>query len=393
MRRVLATHPAGPVHIIIRACWYAWIMSRSAGPTVPQERAVRQWLARRPGRSVAEVAAHVVGLQAQEPLATRLQVRSRSASLRADDVRRACVEPGRLVRTWLMRGTLHLVAGSDVRWLLSLFGPRNAARGAGRRRQLGLDEDVCSHALCVLPELLTGSPPLSRAQVIEGLVGEGVRVDPTGQAPALLAYAAAMGVVCRGPDLDGDEPGYVLLDEWVPASAPVAQDEALAELARRYLAAFAPAEAADLAAWSALPLNTARRACGLAAADVEARAAAAGVARGAAEAAGGVAGAAELAGDHSVRLLGAFDTYLLGYRDRSLMLEPRFATRVQAGGGIIHPTLIVDGQVVGTWRLHRRKAAVDVAVHPFVRLDSRISRLVDEEAADVARFLGAPRSG
>jgi len=369
-------------------------MSRSAGPTVPQERAGRQWLTRRPGRSVAEVAAHVVGLQAQDPLATRLQVRSRSASLRADDVRRACVEPGRLVRTWLMRGTLHLVAGSDVRWLLSLFGPRNAARGASRRRQLGLDEDVCSHALRVLPGLLTGSPPLSRAQVIAGLVGKGVRVDPTGQAPAhLLAYAAALGVVCRGPDLDGAEPGYVLLDEWVPASALVVQDEALAELARRYLAAFAPAEAADLAAWSGLPLNTARRAVGLAAADVEASGAEAGVAGGAGESAGGVAGAAELAGDQAVRLLGAFDTYLLGYRDRSLLLEPRFAARVQAGGGIIHPTVVVGGEVVGTWRLHRRKDAFDVAVHPFVPLDGRVTRLVEEEAADVARFLGLARSG
>ena len=358
-------------------------MSRPAGPTVPQERAGRQWLLRRPGRSVEEVAAHVVGLQAQDPLATRLQVRARSAVLRADDVRRACTEPGRLVRTWLMRGTLHLVDGSDVRWLLSLFGPRNAARGAGRRRQLGLDEDVCSHALRVLPGLLTASSR-SRAQVIDGLVGEGVRVDPTGQASAhLLAYAAARGVVCRGPDLDGDEPGYVLLDEWVPAAAPVEHNEALAQLARRYLAAFAPAEAADLATWSGLPLRTARHAIGLAAAM--------GGEGGAVETAGGnAAGAAETAGNHAVRLLGAFDTYLLGYRDRSVLLDPRFATRVQAGGGIVHPTVTVDGEVVGTWRFHRRKDAVDVAVQPFARLDSRISRLVDEEAAELARFVEAP---
>ena len=73
--------------------------------------------------SVARVVAAPCGLQAQDGLAAQLGVRARSVGLCAADVERARVEERSVVRTWCWRGTLHLVAGDDLAWLLPLVGP------------------------------------------------------------------------------------------------------------------------------------------------------------------------------------------------------------------------------------------------------------------------------
>jgi hypothetical protein len=264
-----------------------------------------------------------------------------------------------------MRGTLHLVAADDVRWLLGLFGERNRLAGARRRAQLGLDDALCARALDAIADVLADGP-LPRAELVDRLVAGGIAVDPRGQAPAhLVAYAATSGLICRGPDLDGDEPGYVLVDRWVARSRE--PDDPLAELTRRYLGAFGPAGPADLAAWSGLPLGVART--GFESVGVDTAASAAGA-----------------PGEPTVRLIGAFDTFLLGYRDRAGILPAAHAKRIIPGGGVIHPAVVRDGQVVGRWRLRRDT----VEVEPFEPLDADTLARLAAEAADLGRFLGRP---
>jgi Winged helix DNA-binding domain len=342
---------------------------------------------RRPG-DVAEVVRAVGGLQAQDTPASRLAVRARSTGLDSDAVRRACNQDRSVVRTWAMRGTLHMVAASDAGWLVALLGPGFAAGNRRRRLQLGLDDARCERALAALPAVLAGGP-LSRAGVVAGLAAEGVEIEPRGQAPAhLVGYAAMRGLICRGPDLDGDEPSYVLLEAWAGAGRALGPDEALAELARRYLGGHGPAAPEDLAAWSGLALGRARRAFDLVAGELEEVAldgrplwAPAGTV--AADPPAGPSGPV-------VRLLGRFDDYLLGWRGRDLVLDPGFAGRVQAGGGWIHPAVVVDGRVAGTWRARRARGRLELTVEPFGgRLPRGARPALEAEAADVGRFLGA----
>jgi hypothetical protein len=241
-----------------------------------------------------------------------------------------------------------------------------------------------------------------------------VVVDPRSQAPAhLVAYAAMQGLVCRGPDLDGDEPTYVLLEDWV-GERPVAPDPeaALAELTHRYLGAHGPAAPADLAAWAGIAAGQARRGFQLVAGElVEVRAAGA-----PAWTLRGATLPRQGRGRPSVRLLYRFDDYLLGWRGRDLVLDARFASRIHAGGGWIHPAVVVDGRVVGTWRITsgggrltrlvhdqdhgipagdqvgrhgNAHASLTVAVEPFEPLDGALPGL-EAEAADLGRFLDAP---
>jgi len=357
--------------------------ARRAPDQVRRARMRAQLLTGRRPRSAAEVVGALGGLQALDTPASRLAVRPRSAGLDAEAVRRACDQDRSVVRTWVMRGTLHMVAAGDAGWLVGLLGPIFLAAGRRRRLQLGLDDRLLGRAMEALPAVLAGGP-LSRAELVRALAAKGVKVNPEGQAPAHLVGSAALsGLVCRGPDLDGDEASYVLLEDWIGNGRSREGDDALAELARRYLAGHGPAAPEDLAAWSGLPIGRARLGFELVEgelAEVELDGRQLWAPKG---------GRAPRAQGPVVRLLGRFDDYLLGWRGRDLILDPRFARRIQAGGGWIHPAVMVDGRVAGTWRSRRAGARLDLTVEPFGRLPRGTRPGLEAEAADLGRFLGA----
>lgn len=325
----------------------------------------------------------VFAVQAQDAAAASLSLRARSTGLTARDVDRAVAEERSVVRTWCMRGTLHLVPAEDVGWLLSLLGPRFSDAYRRRRLQLGLDDEACERGLRVLRHALADHGPLTRAALRPHLAAAGVPSD--GQAlPHLLLHAALLGVICQGPGT-AREPAYVLLDDWLPERRHLPRDAALAELARRYLDAYAPAGPDDFAAWSGLPAADVRAAWrqvadGLLEVDAAGRAA-------------WLPGARAAWLDHpppaapAVRLIPAFDTYLLGYRSRDLILPPEHAARIQPGGGLLHPAVLVDGLAAGVWSVQRRRDGVDVIVEPFGDLAAEVRAALEAEAADAGRFL------
>lgn len=342
-----------------------------------------QRLSGAPCAGVEDAVRAVVGVQAQATRPSYLAVRARTSRTSLLDLQEATSSSTpSLVRSWLMRGTLHMVAAEDLVWLTSLLGPTTIRSDARRRAELDLGDATCDRALAVLPDVLT--EPLSRSELVTRLREAGVDVSAEGQAaPHLLMYAACTGVVCRGPDLTGDEPSYVLVDRWLGAHArrpPLERDVALRELARRYLAGYGPAGVTDLARWSGLPVPDARRALG-SLGDAAERVVCDG------DDLFAPAGSLDAAGEPSSRLLGAFDTLLLGYRSRDLLVPSEHARKVQAGG-MIAATVLVGGEVVGTWRTRRTAGGVTVAVMPFDRLSRGAVDDLDREAADLGRFLG-----
>jgi Winged helix DNA-binding domain len=195
--------------------------------------------------------------------------------------------------------------------------------------------------------------------------------DPQAHTHALV-YASTIGLICRGPDR-GRHATFVLIDDWLPrAPAGPAGDDALAELARRYFSAYSPATAHDFAVWAALPHAQAVRLIRdeLTPVDIDGRP---GFRLG------------EVDPQRGVRLLPAFDNYVLGYKDRAAILDPALHGHVYQGG-MIRPTILVDGEVVGTWALERAKGRV--AISPFLPLTARVRSAVDAELADLSRYLG-----
>ena len=300
-------------------------------------------------RDAADVVRRLLAVQAQDPRAARVALRTRGAER---------VDESALVTTWLLRGTLHLVAVEDLGWLHALTGALVRPQTERRLAELGVAPE---RALRVIERALADGP-LARADLADRLRAAGLSAE--GQiVPHLLGLAASRGTLV----LAGG--AYALTADVAPAArAAPDRDDALAELARRYLRGHGPATPDDLAAWSGLGLGDARR---------------------------GFAAVADPLRDVPdpprrlpPRLLPAFDPYLLGWRDRGFAVPRDHAHDVHPGGGILRAVATDGGRVVGTWTARRRGGRLAVAVSPFARLSARAARALEQDAADVARFEG-----
>jgi Winged helix DNA-binding domain len=342
-------------------------------------RMANQGLANRPAPDARAAALVCNGIQAQDLWASQLAVRARSASATVADVVAAVAAPT-VVRTWLMRGTLHMVAADDLRWLVGLIGPAVLKMAEPRFQQVGLTLSVREQARTVLPDVLAGRR-LTRGELIAALRTE-LRALPTeGQGPAhVTIWASASGMICRAGD-QGKEPTYALVDEFVPDAPPPPPDP-MAELVRRYVRAFGPVTVEDFAPWSRLPISAARLA--FAGLEDELREVAV---DGRTHYVLGDEGIGDTEPAHGVlRLLPTFDSYLMGYRGRDAFLDPSHRPDV-AVGGILYPTIVVDGVIVGTWRLDRGSNQLRVRAEFFVEPVKWQLSALDAEVADIGRFL------
>ncbi|WP_353809953.1 winged helix DNA-binding domain-containing protein [Agromyces sp. SYSU T00194] len=312
-------------------------------------------------------------VQAQDLPAAKWAIAARTAAARVPDVDRA-IDRGEIVRTWPMRGTLHLLPAGDVRWMLGLTAERMRRASARRREQLGLTDRDVVRAADASVGALSGGRALDRARLFASWNAAGV--DTAGQRGYhLLSLLAIDGLVCHGP-VEGRNQRFVLLEEWAPRQRELAGDEALAELAVRYLRGHGPATERDLAWWAGLPLGAVRR--GVAAAGTAL------VRDGQDRLSGADAPAPAAGGELPTVALPGFDEYFLGYADRTPLAPPDAIARIVPGGnGVFRPIVVASGRVAGTWSSTRTGMRAIVDVDPFRDLTARERRRL---AASVRRW-------
>jgi hypothetical protein len=323
-----------------------------------------------PDDDVAGVVRHLGAVQGQDLPGALTSLTLRTAS-RSREAVIAAFDAGTIVRSWPMRGTLHVVPAEDLGWMLPRGTPRPRAQAARRRVELGLTDADVDRAR----ELALAAVPATRAALFA--VWEEAGLAPArGRGYHLLVELASTGVLCLGPfaraqRTDRGEPLIVDVARWVSAPRRLERDEALGEWARRYFRSHGPATRADFARWSGLP-----------AADVDT-----GVALARPElAATDVDGTEylldpavpDLAAAHrrealGVHLLPGFDEFVLGYGRRDDVLDPAEADRLVPGGnGMFRASVVHRGRVVGTWAAPRGR----LEVTPFRALDARTDAAV-----------------
>ena len=200
----------------------------------------------------------------------------------------------------------------------------------------------------------------------------------------ILWRLAQEGLICFGPR-QGSRYTFVLLEEWAPAKGkPLSREMALREMALRFINSHGPATRQDFTWWSGLTSKEA--AAGL-------------------EAAEPLLGRSEFNGQNywyppddkdadpgqdRVHFLPAFDEYLMGYKDRSHVLAPQYARRLNDGGGIIKPAILVDGTIRGTWKKKVRKGTALIVPEWFDEVVGSIEKDLEIAARRFGEFLGLP---
>lgn len=330
-----------------------------------------------PGELVSQLGA----VQAQDYAGAKWSLGLRLDGVTDADVERAIA--GRaIVRTWPMRGTLHFVAAEDVRWMLALLSPRVLKAAARRHRELALDEATFAKAGALWAEALEGGAQLTREEMYELLEQAGIStIEQRGY--HMLWRLAQEGLICFGAPR-GKQQTFALLETWVPTARPMAREEALAEVARRYFRTRGPATVQDFTWWTGLAAADAKAALSMVAGELE-RAVVEGQTY---WSGGGAEGRAQSA--TRAQLLPAFDEYLLAYKDRSAVLEERYAKRLHAGGGAFSPSVALGGRICGTWRRTIGRNSVTLEATPFARWTKAEREEIAAAAERYGAFLGMP---
>jgi hypothetical protein len=354
-------------------------------------RLARQHLDRRaPREAWLEVVSDIGGLHAQLASSAELTLWARVEGLEPGDVERALWEERLLVKTWAMRGTLHLLPADELAtWQAALAARAERTYFAAVwLRNFGLTRERLEAVVDAIGEALD-SAVLTR----EELAAEVARLTGAPELEerirsgwgALLKPAAALGRLIFAPGAGG-RVRFTRPDRWLPGWSPQDPAAGLGAVTRRFFAACGPADRVDYARWWGTdPAPAGRTMAGLGGGlvPVEVEGASAWMLRKDAE------DAARAEPSPSVRLLPAFDQYVVtAPRQAEHLLRADRRDRVYRPQGWLSPVLLVDGCMMGTWRHERRGSRVAVRIEPFGRLRAGARGEAAREAESLARFLG-----
>lgn len=325
-------------------------------PTIAHRRLISQRISTPTANDPLDIVRWMGAMQAQDyhQAVWALGARMAQPSLRAVE---AALANETIVRAWPMRGTIHFVPAQDAGWMLRLTAVRMIAKDARRQQQLALDGAILSRCEVVITATLQGKNRLTRPQLFALLEAAGISTDKQ-RGYKILWYLAHLGILYIGAMVD-KQPTFGLLDECAPNARQLDGQDAWTELARRYFRSHSPATAADFAWWAGITLTEARAAIYNTGSELVS------------ETVTGVTYwhlSTEQINEPStgVILLPGFDEFFLGYKDRRDMIDAAHLARVCPGGnGIFHPMIVVDGQIVGTWRRTLKRDSVVIETNIF----------------------------
>lgn len=349
--------------------------------------------------SASEVVRRFAAVQAQEFLPAQWGLAVRVPTERRPDAATvaAALDAGEILRTHVLRPTWHFLHRDDARWIMEVSADRVYRASRTYLRRLGLEEgDTVRRGLALVAGSLDGGHR-TRAELSAALEAGGLPL--TGLAFTYLIMLAELERVAISGANAGRQRTYAAFDERVPASAPRPREEALAELAERFIASRGPATERDFAAWSGFTLGDARAAFADAS-DASGR----GDGRiehidvdGAPHVldAASVASlepadsATDTAGRDVVDLLQAYDEYIMGYAPPRSYLQPPGRSDPVRPEFPLH-ALAVDGIMAGRWAPVVEAKRARVRIVPWRELSRAEERSLAASVAEVERFLGMP---
>jgi hypothetical protein len=330
-----------------------------------------------------EVVAWLGAIQAQDYPGAKWSIALRLPNGTDGEIEQAIADKT-IIRTWPMRGTLHFVAAADIRWMLALLTPRIIASSTLRHQRLELDEAIFARCKDLFTKALQGDKQLTRDQMYRVL--EQNNISPTGQRGYHILWRSAQeGLICFSALRDKQQT-FALLDEWAPNTQTMERDQALAELAKRYFTSRGPATLQDFVWWSGLKVSDARAGLAMINSQLVQES---------------IVGqtywmpniSVSQSSSATIHLLPGFDEYVLGYKDRSAVLNPMYAAKICPGNnGMFMPTIVINGRIVGTWKRTLKKHAVVMTPIPFTTLTVAENHAFSTAASHYGTFLDLPVS-
>jgi hypothetical protein len=339
-----------------------------------------------PADRLSEVVSAVGGVQAQVMSAAELAIWARSEGLSLSQVQESLWARRELVKTWCMRGTLHLLSAADWPLWSAALRERAQWRRPAWLKWFGLTLEEMEELIATIGAHLDAEG--KTREEVAALAPEHLREEFLRGWGSHLKPAAYQGVLVFGPNR-GRNVTFVHPEAWLGSPAAAGDGEqASRELFRRFVRSYGPATHQDFAAWwgsgivgparqllrsledELEPVETEGRKAWVLAEDVELL--------------------RSLERPRSIHLLPVFDVYTLHYRPREAFLPPNVYERIYRTAGWISSVVLVDGAVAGVWESKKRARRLDVRVELFVRETKRLRAGIARRAKSLGEFLELP---
>ena len=349
----------------------------------------RHHLVRRAPRArLVQVVSDVGAIHAQVMSAAELSLAARLSGLRPGDVADELWDRRTLVKTWAMRGTLHLVSSEELPLYTAALSTYRPWERAYWRKGFGLEEGDIEAMLEAIPEAI-GSNQLTREELsteVGRLLGARLGDRLRSGWGEFLKPVARLGLLCFGPNR-GRNVTFVRPDRWLGTLPALDPDEAVRELLRRFLRAYGPAGHEDFARWFGSDPPAARRVVMSMRDELEE-----------VELDGrrtwileeDVAPLRRARPTSAIRLLPNFDVYVVGSHPRPLVTPEASADLVFRKGAWVSPVVAVGGAAVGVWEQRQRRDRIELTVTGFGKPSRDVRQGVREEADRLGSFLGLP---
>ncbi len=338
---------------------------------------------------MARVVSDLCGVQAQVLSGAALSLWARVENITVQDVQDALWKHRSLVKTWCMRGTLHLLSSTDLSlYVAALKTRQDPNREKILYKQYHITRDEQEQVTRAIHYALDGHN-LTREELAREIVKR-AKLRPIVQSHllsgwgSLLQPAAFQGSLCFGRS-QGPNVTFTRPDQWLRKWSQPPSQEALKTLLRQFYSTYGPATHQDFAHWWGVRAPEARTLVQLTADELEevefnnrrsmmrSR---------------DIDQIQSIDESHSVRLVPSWDTYVMFYHPRELLVPEAYRARIfrQLEGNA--PVLLIDGVAAGTWEKQRRKKQAKIIVRPFKPLTLSQKRAVGEEASLLGEFLG-----
>jgi len=344
-------------------------------------------LTRRANKSdMVGVVRRLGAVQAQLMSAAELQLWARVTDVSSEYVQASLWESRTLVKSWLLRGTLHLMAADDYPLYIAALTTLKHFRRGSWLKSHDLTSGELDAMLAAIPHVLTDTG-ISREALAEAISQEAklpkLKDKLLSGWAALLKPASFSGDLCFGSSV-GQNVTFVNPHIWLGEWESVEPNAALAEILRRYLTVYAPSTPDEFARWFGFEPSDAKRVFKsiegeLSAVDVggwKATVLSATLADIQASASAGV-----------VRLLPYFDIYTIAVAPHvEALMSPQHKALVYRPQGWISPVVVVDGRIVGVWEYETKKVKLTVKISLFEPLTPANKEVLDSEAQNLGWF-------
>ncbi len=341
---------------------------------IARYRLIHQQLAGSRIQSAAEMVEWFGAIQGQEYGPTKWGLGLRLPHLTDCEIENELSE-GKILRTHLLRPTWHFVSAADIRWLLRLTAPRVHKVNAFLYRQLELDQKVLNRCNEIIAEALQGGKQLTREAINEELKKNNVLAGGN-RLSYIMMNAELEGVICSGPR-QGNQFTYALLEERAKNGKSLENDEALAELSKRYFNSRGPATVKDFATWSGLTITDCKKGIEMNKPLLQKE----------------IVEQQEyffspddaylqVKKPDKIHLLPVYDEFIMGYKDRSAIMTLKNDAPFRYDS-----MALAGGQVIGTWKRTISKSAIDMEADFFKPLNKSQSMAFTEAVVRFSEFM------